>query len=151
MPQRDEQSLRDGLVRIVLEWERRFGVAPRVTGDIAEYDAALLIGCTEADYSRAMSGRTAVSKGHDFEFRGVRYQVKSNRPSGKPGSFVTMVGKPKNYEWDMLIWVLYNERFEIQEAWRWPVDTFKEAFRDVKRLSPDDLRGGTQIWPPSIA
>jgi len=95
-------SLRQRLVETVLEWEARFVVAPSVTSAVAEYDVAILVGGTEDDYSKAMTGRTAVSRGHDFEFGGIRYQVKANRPSGKPGSFVTLVSKANNFEWDRL-------------------------------------------------
>lgn len=49
-------------------------------------------------------GRTAVSRGADFTFEKTRYQVKANRPSDKPGSFVTKVAKATNYEWDKLVW-----------------------------------------------
>jgi hypothetical protein len=62
---------------------------------------------------------SSVKKGYDFKYCGARYQVKGNRPRGKPGSFVTLVPKVRNYEWDFLIWILYNPRYEIQEAWLW--------------------------------
>lgn len=96
-------NLRDKLVEITLEWEHRYGVAPHITSAISEYDASRLIQCSEEDYCRQMQGKTAVSKGHDFVLDGKRYQVKANRPSGKPGSFVTLVAKANNYEWDYLI------------------------------------------------
>ena len=48
-------------------------------------------------------GRTAVTRGCDFILNELRYQVKANRPSGKRGSFVTLVGKASNYDWDRLI------------------------------------------------
>jgi hypothetical protein len=44
-------------------------------------------------------------RGHDFEFKGQRHQVKANRRSGKPGSVVTLVPKAKNFDWDVLIWI----------------------------------------------
>lgn len=138
-------NIRDKLVRIVLEWERRFVVAPRVTGDIAEYDAAGLVDCTEEDYAKAMQGRTAVSKGHDFTHKGIRYQVKSNRPSGKDGSFVTKVNGPTNYDWDKLVWILYDEAFRIQEAWLWDVVEYRAQLGQLKRLSPNDLRKGKAL------
>lgn len=88
---------------------------------------------------------TSVQKGYDFKFNGARYQVKGNRPSGKPGSFVTWVPKTTNYEWDYLIWVLYNPRYEIQEAWLWEVSDYKSAFDSVKRLSPAHYRQGKKL------
>jgi hypothetical protein len=49
-----------------LEWEKRFAIAPRITADIAEYDAAKLVGTS----LRIGKGRkvtdTAVMKGIDF-------------------------------------------------------------------------------------
>jgi hypothetical protein len=101
-------SLRDRLVAVSLEWQRRYGVAPSITTSISELDAARLVGMPDEDYSRFMQDKTAVAKGLDFEWSGCRYQVKANRPSGKPGSKVTLVPKPKNYDWDRLIWILYN-------------------------------------------
>lgn len=97
-------------------WEQAFCNAPAITSAISELDAALLIGMTHEQYCAAVKGTTAVSKGADIAFNGVRDQIKVNRPSGKPGSFVTKVPKANNYDWDQLIWNLYNPRYEIQEA-----------------------------------
>jgi hypothetical protein len=138
-------KVRTNLVNAVLEWEKLFGVAPSITSAISELDAALLIGCSQEDYSRAMRGTTAVQKGFDFRIKGIRYQIKANRPSGKPGSFVTLVGKARNYEWDILIWVLYNSKYEIQEAWSWDRDTYKREFDSITRLSPNHMRRGIRI------
>ena len=82
--------LRDELVKIALLWQERFGVAPSITNTISEYDAAMLVGMSESEYSDYMKDKTAVNKGSDFVFMNIRYQVKANRPSGKKGSFVTM-------------------------------------------------------------
>ena len=95
--------LRDELVKIALRWQERFGVAPSITNAISEYDAAMLVGMSESEYSDYMKDKTAVNKGSDFVFMNIRYQVKANRPSGKKGSFVTMVPKATNYEWDRLM------------------------------------------------
>ena len=104
-------SLRNKLIDTALQWQERFGVAPSITSAISEYDAALLVGMTENEYSDYMQDKTAVSKGADFIFNKTRYQVKANRPSGKKGSFVTMVPKATNYEWDKLIWILYDKNW----------------------------------------
>lgn len=137
--------LRQQLVTTALAWERSFGNAPAITSTLSEYDAAILIGCTPEQYSLAMKGMTAVRRGYDFIFNGARYQVKGNRPSGKPGSFVTMVPKATNYEWDFLIWVLYNQKYEIQEAWIWDVASYKNTFDHIKRLSPTHYRCGQKL------
>lgn len=140
-----ETPLRDRLVAVALEWERRYGVAPHITAAISEYDAAMLVKCSEDDYCRQMQGQTAVRRGYDFILGGKRYQAKANRPSGKPGSFVTLVAKASNYDWDYLVWILYNPRFEVQEAWLWGVDYYQQQFHDKKRLSPADMRRGAKL------
>lgn len=84
-------KLRDRLVSVALDWQARFGVAPSITSALSEYDAAMLVGWPEEQYSRYMQDRTAVSRGSDFTYAKVRYQVKGTRPSGKPGSRITMV------------------------------------------------------------
>jgi hypothetical protein len=136
------ENIRDSLVKIALEWEDRFTVMPQITSAISEYDAAYLAGCNEQIYASIMRGRTAVTKGKDFEYNGLKYQIKTNRPSGKKGSFVTLVGKAKNYEWDILIWILYDKEFNIQEAWQFDVEKYKSLFDQKKRLCPDDMRKG---------
>ena len=140
-------ELRADLVKITLAWEKAYGNAPSITCAISEYDAAILVGCSEAEYSSSMKGITSVQKGYDFKFNNYRYQVKANRPSGKPGSFVTLVPKAKNYEWDFLVWLLYNQNYELQEAWLWDISAYIEAFDTVKRLSPAHYRKGQNIIP----
>jgi len=138
-------TLRDKLVKVALEWQEQYGIAPQITTPVSEYDAAMLIGFPEKEYSAHMQDKTAVSKGSDFTYKGIRYQVKGNRPSGKPGSRITKVPKATNYEWDILIWVRYNKYYVIQEAWQWNVEAYIEAFHDKKRLSPNDYRQGIQL------
>jgi len=108
-------DLRDKLVDLALAWEKAFGNAPHITAALSELDAAGLVGCSIEEYAKCMRGATAVRRGHDFEFKGQRYQVKANRPSGKPGSFVTLVPKAKNFDWDVLIWILHagNEQVRV--------------------------------------
>lgn len=141
--------LRDKLVSITLEWEKRYGVAPRTTDAISKYDAAMLVGFLEPEYSRFMQGKTAVAKGSNFQYGGVRYQVKANRPSGKPGSRVTLVANAaktaRKYEWDRLIWILYDKNYEMQEAWQWDVEPYKQTFSENQRLSPDHYRKGVKL------
>lgn len=138
-------ELREQLVKVTLAWESAFGNAPQITTVLSEYDAANLVGCSLEVYSSSMQGCSAVQKGHDFIFNGSRYQVKGNRPSGKPGSFVTWVPKATNYHWDYLIWILYNSQYQIQEAWQWDVAAYVEAFDGVTRLSPGHLRKGKRL------
>jgi hypothetical protein len=140
-------DLRSRLVELALQWQERFGVAPAITGAISEFDAAMMVGLTEEDYCQGCSARTAVTRGHDFIHDGHRYQVKANRPSGKPGSPVTLVGKAKNYDWDRLVWILYDRAFTIQEAWLWTVGEYRDRFEETGRLSPHHMRIGTRLFP----
>ena len=139
------EKLREELVRVSLAWEAAFGNAPHITTVLSEYDAATLVKCRIDDYSRCMQGITSVQKGHDFIFDGLRYQIKGNRPSGKKGSFVTWVPKATNYDWDKLIWILYDRHYAIQEAWQWDVEDYRRAFDPIKRLSPAHLRQGLNL------
>ena len=141
-----EKTLREKLAEIALQWQVNFGVAPSITSAISEYDAAMLVGMSEREYSDYMKDKTAVSKGADFVYRGIRYQVKANRPSGKPGSFVTMVPKASNYDWDRLIWILYDKNYVMQEAWEWQVNDYILAFNSIKRLSPYHYRKGRCLY-----
>lgn len=143
-------QLRNDLVKITLAWEKAYGNAPSITCAISEYDAAILVGCSEAEYSASMKGISSVRKGYDFKFNNHRYQVKGNRPSGKLGSFVTWVPKATNYEWDFLVWLLYNDTYEVQEAWLWEVSEYIEAFHTIKRLSPAHYRNGQNIMSNSL-
>ena len=138
--------LRDELVKIALQWQERYGVAPSITSTSSEYDAAMLVGMSENECSDQMKDKTAVIKGSDFVFKNTRYQVKANRPSGKKGSFVTIVPKAANYEWDRLIWILYDKNYVIQEAWEWEVEEYKDAFDAIKRLSPNHYRKGRCLY-----
>ena len=139
------QSLRQKLVEITLEWEQTFGNAPHITSSISELDAALLVGMSFEEYSDCMQGSTAVQRGHDFVCNGTRYQVKASRASGKPGSFITKVPKASNYDWDYLIWIRYNKFYEIEEAWLWEVDRYRDAFDMITRLSPEHHRNGQKL------
>ena len=44
-------KLRDKLADIALHWQASFGVAPSITSSISEYDAAMLVGMSEKEYS----------------------------------------------------------------------------------------------------
>jgi hypothetical protein len=143
------EHLRARLVSVALEWERTFGVAPQITSAISEYDAARLVGHSDQTFAADCVGRTAVTKGADFTHGGVKYQVKANRPSGKPGSPVTKVGQPSNYDWDRLLWLLYDRFYVLQEAWEWDVEAYRAAFGSRSRVAPADMRLGRRLFPPA--
>ena len=137
--------MRNKLVKLSLEWQKRFGVCPAITSTVSEYDAAILIGMSEEEYSTFMQNRTAVSKGYDFIYNDLRYQIKANRPSGKKGSKITKVPKATNYDWDFLIWIEYDKFYEILQVWQWSVRDYKREFENKKRLSPKDYMKGENI------
>lgn len=141
----EDIQLRDLLVKISLEWEKRFAVAPRITADIAEYDAARLVGTSLRVGRGRKESDTAVMKGVDFWKGEQRYQVKSNRPSGKPGSKVTLVGKSSNFDWDKLVWILYDREYKIEEAWEFTRDEYRKLFESKNRISPEDMRLGSRL------
>ncbi|MBF8272302.1 MAG: hypothetical protein HW380_1407 [Magnetococcales bacterium] len=146
-------NLRDELVRVALAWEKVYGVAPSITSTVSEYDAAILVGMTLEEYGQFMKNRTAVSRGSDFIHQGVRYQIKANRPSGKPGSRVTWVPDAReNRDWDYIIWVLYDRKYVMQEAWQLSVEEYEDGLSKKKRLSPDDYRSGRILYlHPSVS
>lgn len=137
--------LRNHLVDVALKCQQRYGVAPAVTSAVSEYDAAMILGMTEEKYSSYMQDKTAVAKGHDFVFKGIRYQIKAHRPSGKPGSRITNAGKARNYEWDVLVWIRYDVNYTIKEAWAWDREAYIKAFDSKARISPEDMRRGKKI------
>lgn len=139
------QELRQNPINVSLQWQRQYGVAPVITSALSEYDAAKLIEMSDEEYAEYMSDKTAVSKGHDFIHKGIRYQIKAHRPSGKPGSFITNAGKAKNNEWDILIWLRYNSEYEIQEAWSWPREEYIATFDTAQRISPTDMQRGKKL------
>ena len=140
-----DERLRNLLVEVALEWERRFAIAPRITDAIGEYDAAKLVGTSIRIGMGRDRGDTAVKKGFDFKKEDTLYQVKSNRPSGKLGSTVTLVGKAKNFDWNRLIWILYDSQYDIVEAYQFANNEYKRLFEKKKRLSPDDMRKGDKL------
>jgi hypothetical protein len=143
----EDDKLRDLLVQISLEWERRFAVAPQITASVAEYDAAKLVGTSLKVGKGRKESDTAVTKGVDFRKDNIFYQVKSNRPSGKLGSKVTLVGKATNFDWHKLVWILYDRGYNIEEAWEFACNKYRELFESKKRISPEDMRKGTKLYP----
>lgn len=144
-------DMRSRLAALSMAWEHRYGVAPPITSAISEYDAAMLIGLTDDEYASACVGRSAVTPGADFVHRGIRYQVKANRPSGRAGSTVTIISKPRNLGFDVLVWVLYCPDFSIDEVWTVDVVTFERELHREIYLRPARLRAvGTRLYPGGI-
>jgi hypothetical protein len=142
-------QIRALLVGTALAWQDYFGVAPQITNAISELDAALLVGMTEDEYCAGGELRTAVTRGKDFVHGGLRYQATANRPSGKKGSDPTIVSLKKKFEWDRLIWLLYNREYVLQEAWEFTVEEYRSRFAESTRLSPGHMRLGKCLFNAS--
>ena len=138
-------ELRQQLVAVALEWERVFGVEPWILSALAAYDAARLVGHTNDSYGKNHLGRAEVTYGSDFSYNGLRYQVKANRLGKKPSSVVTRASEARNYHWDKLIWLLYDHKFIIQEAWEWEVGEYRAEFEGRDSLTPSDMRRGKRL------
>jgi len=142
-------TIRDQLVETILKWERTFGFfsgQSGITAAVSEYDAAMLIGQTEAEYIASVRGRSSVSRGYDFVFKGQRIQVRANRPSGLPGSNVWNAGRKAGTGlWDILIYVLYDENYVIQAAYKFDHDTYHKIFSGKTSLRLEDMRRGEQL------
>ncbi len=146
-------TIRDDLVQTVLNWEDRFGFFPGqagITAAVSEYDAAMkFFGLNEDEYIASIPDRTAVGRGYDFKSNNKRIQVKANRPSRRPGAAVWNVGKKvKTDGWDILIYILYDEDYKIQEAYRFDRATYESMFTDGQSLRLDDMRHGVPLTPP---
>lgn len=138
-------ELRNRLVSVALEWERVFGVEPWILSALSEYDAARLVGHTDESYRKNRLGRAALTYGSDFSYNGLRYHIKANRLSGKLDSFITRVAEARNYNWDILVWLLYDHNFRIEEAWEWEVEQYRAEFEGRSPLSPLDMRQGKRL------
>jgi hypothetical protein len=139
-------TIRDRLVQTVLKWEKRFGFIPGQSGmttAVSEYDAAMILGLNENEYSDSVKGRSSVGGGYDFKFNNKRIQVKANRPSGLPGSQVWNAGpKVKTDGWDIFIYILYDKYYIPQEAYQFDCKKYERMFANKKSLRLKDMREG---------
>lgn len=97
--------------------------------------------------AEAIGDASAVRRGYDFTWEGLRYQVKANRPSGRRGSPVTKCAKATNYDFDVLLWLLYDPAFVLQEAWRWNVGPYREVCGPLVHVRPQHMRQGQRLAP----
>ena len=142
-------TIRDQLVQLVLEWEERFGFFPGqagITAAVSEYDAAMMLGHNEAEYIISVAGRSPVGCGHDFVFKNKKIQVKANRPGGRSGDTVWNAG-PKMITGgcDILIYLLYNKDYVVQEAYQFDCNEYEEMFSNKKSLRLEDMRKGKRL------
>ena len=134
-PSKSLEELREELINIALTCQKNIGNAPSITGFIAELDAAKVVGVSYEDYCKEMHDTSAVKRGYDFTFKNKCYQVKACRPSGRDGSEITRIPSVKNYEWDILVWIKYDEYFNINEIWQIEIDEFLRHFDGRRNIS----------------
>jgi hypothetical protein len=144
----EPKLLRDRLVETAIEWQEKYGVSPRVspiiTPAIAEYDAARIIGISEEEYAELERDRhlafNFIYKGKRYRTRGSRQKSLSERPEG-----TVIYEKPKDFEWDCFIFILYRKSYVIEEAWLWEVASYKEFFYQNDKMSFSDMRQGKYL------
>ena len=61
---------------------------------------------------------------------------------------MTIVAKVKKFEWDLLVWVLYDTQYNVVEAWQWDVTEYRTRFELETRLSPAHMRQGMRLHTP---
>jgi hypothetical protein len=114
---------------------------------LREYDAAIKLGHNEDEYIDSIKGRGSVGRGYDFVFNNERIQVKANRPSRRPGAAVWNSGPKVNTDsWDILIYILYDEDYKIQEAYRFDSRTYESMFSGRASLRLKDMRKGAVLF-----
>jgi uncharacterized protein DUF6998 len=98
--------------QLAMEYRELTGRPLGITGEVAEYEAARLLGI-ELSAAR-QSGYDAVRKTPHGD---QRLQVKGRcvLPGAKPGQRVGGIGLEK--EWDAVLLVLLDEHFEATEIW----------------------------------
>lgn len=147
-------TVRDQLVQTLSKWEERFGFFPGqagITAAVSEYDAAMMLGHNEDEYIASITGRGPVGRGYDFVFNSKKIQVKANRPSRRPGAAVWNAGPRVNTDgWDILIYILYDEDYVIQEAYQFDSDTYENMFANRTSLRLEDMRKGENLLNISL-
>jgi hypothetical protein len=118
--------------RLATEYRRATGKSLGLTGEIARYDAARLLGLDLLPAQEGI-GHDAVGRGR---WEGQRIQIKGRAifDEGKPGQRIGQI--KAGQDWDVLMLVLMDERFEpyeIHEADREAVLTAVDASRESKR------------------
>lgn len=123
-------EITDRLIKCSIEFENQTGIVPAVSSALSEIDAMIGIGMSEKDIFGYKIKQKTRQKGHDFEYRGLKYQVKVDRESIKEG-----FGPGKNKhnslisprgEWDVLIWIEYDCDYKIISAYKWTKKDFKD-------------------------
>ncbi len=134
-PTKSLAELRNELVTLALTCQKNIGNAPTITGYLAELDAAKkIVGMSDEAFCTDMKKNSVVKKGYDFFFNNMYYQIKACRPSGRTNSKITRIPSIKNCEWDILIWIEYDEYFNIKEAYKIEIEEFKRAM-DIEKGS----------------
>ena len=153
-------NLRRDLVKTALAWQKKYGVAPAITSAISELDAALLVGMSEEEYSDYMQNQTAVQRGLDFRFNGVKAQGRFRTDNGEAvrDACVQGLGITINSSWsayqqlqsgqlvqilknfplisDTAIWAIYPSSRQLAPKVRAFIDYFSHAFEQSNSRIP---------------
>jgi len=111
-PERDERAILSDVKRLAVEYYSLTGKPLGVTGELAEFEAAELLGLQLADARTAGYDATRVVDGHE-----VKIQIKGRRITG-PTHYrgrVPSINLKKPF--DTVVLVLMNEDYETVEIW----------------------------------
>ncbi|MBF0438501.1 MAG: hypothetical protein HQL93_05195 [Magnetococcales bacterium] len=130
---------RDTLVAAALEWQDRYRVSPINLSVIAALDAALLIGMSEEHYSLHMRNKKFMeSKDINFFFEKKSFIVKASRQAA-------LVPKAQHLEWDEIVFILYDARYDILGAWQMSREAYMTQCYHKERLSVEDYKTGQKL------
>ena len=61
------------------------------------------------------------------------------------------MGKAGRYDdWDKLVWLLYDNKFNLREGWLWDCRAYRRNFDALPRVRPAHMRKGHQVWPKAL-
>ena len=138
-PERDERAILADVKRLAIEYYSLTGKPLGVTGELAEFEAAELLGLQLADARTAGYDATRVVDGRE-----LKIQIKGRRIAG--GSLYRGTVSKINLEnpFDTVMLVLMNGDFDTVEIWESPRD-FVEARLTAPGSKARNERGALQV------
>lgn len=140
------EHLYNDLINISLKWEKEYGIVPKILPEILKYDAVIYIDYDLDAYAKQIKTRKTNPSGYDILFKGKKYLVKGGRRIGENISTISPMDKPKNKNWDYLIWILYDQEFKVLEVWQWENKVFYKKFQNKTRITADKMRTGKYLY-----
>ena len=137
---------------LAARYRRLTGKPLGITGEIAEFNAANLLGLELTEARQA--GYDAV--GHDKRKIQIKGRCLSSNP--KPGQRLGSIRL--DHEWDTVLLVLMNEQFEVTEMWESNRPDIEKALslpgskarNERGALSVNKFKQiGKLVWPSSVA